>query len=85
MAGRGQTGETRHALIHKALATQSHDKWCLATLEPRIDFALLLLTLVATTRRLAKPRRGTTADTLALVVGAFVVLEAGQDVGAPCL
>ena len=75
----------KHSLVNEAVPAMAENQWCLTTLEPGIDLAMLLLTLVTATRRLAVAGRGTATLPDALVVGAFVVREAGEDGCAPCL
>lgn len=57
----------------------------LTSLEPRIDLAMLSLTLVTTTRCLSVTRRGTAAYADALVVRALVLGKVREDGGAASL
>lgn len=61
------------------------DQGRLSTLEPRLHVAVLALTLVTATRRLAIARRRTTTFPYTLVVGPLVVAEVGEDGCAPRL
>ena len=57
----------------------------LATLEPRWNFSVLLLTLMTSSRRLSLARRRTTTTSYALAVGFRLVLQVRQDRGVPRL
>lgn len=70
-----------HLLIVETLGSPLHNQRCLATLEPRLDVAMLSLTLVTSSGRLALAGRGTTTESDALVVSSLVVAEAGEDGG----
>ena len=58
-----------------------HDQGRLTTLEPRVDLAVLLLTIMTSSRGLSVTRRGTTTDSLLLVEGAGVVGEVAENRG----
>ena len=65
--------------VHKSLPSMTDSQRRLTTLEPRVDGAMLLLTLVTATGRLSVARGGTATDADALLVGALVLLEVGED------
>lgn len=72
-------------LVCKTHPPMLKDQRRLTTLEPRLDFSVLSLTLVTTTRRLAVSRRSTTTFSNPLVVGTPVVAQVAQNRGVPCL
>jgi hypothetical protein len=65
--------------VIEPLSTLLLDQRCLTTLKPRLDFAMLPLTLVTSSRRLAMSRRRTASDTFSLLNSALNVGETGKD------
>ena len=58
-----------------------HNQRCLAALKPRVNLAVLLLALMASSRRLSVPRRRSAANALLLMNRPLVVREAAEDGG----
>ena len=71
--------EDGDVLVNETLAAVRDDQGRLTTLEPWVDLSLGLLTIHTTTRGLAIAGRGTATLADALVVGALVVGQAGED------
>lgn len=78
MAHSGEVMED-DVLVNETLAAVRDDQRRLTTLEPWVDLSFGLLTIHTTTRSLAIARRGTATLADALVVGAPVVGQAGED------
>lgn len=68
-----------YSQIHETLGSMADVQRCLTTLPPSRHLSMLLLTLVTTTGRLSVARRRTATDADALVVGALVLGEVGED------
>lgn len=75
----------RNVLVGKSFAAVLDNQRRLATLEPRLNLAMLSLTLVTSSRSLSMPRGRTSSHALLLLDGAFVVRQVAQDRGMASL